>query len=193
VVRPGDSLIGIAARHGVSVSRLAASNGLRVNSWVYVGQRLRIPGATGSTAPAGSTTPGAQPTPRPSTGGPTGATGAGERWIDVNLSTQTVTAYAGRTAVYTAKASTGTWRTPTVVGTYRIYVKYRSAPMSGPGYYLPGVPYVMYFYRGYSLHGTYWHNNFGTPMSHGCVNLSTPDAGWFYNWASVGTKVVTHY
>ena len=45
--------------------------------------------------------------------------------------------------------------------------------MSGPGYYLPGVPYVMYFYQGYGLHGTYWHDNFGQPMSHGCVNLPT--------------------
>jgi lipoprotein-anchoring transpeptidase ErfK/SrfK len=51
----------------------------------------------------------------------------------------------------------------------------------------------MYFYRGYGLHGTYWHNNFGTPMSHGCVNLSTPDARWLFSWAPVGTKVVSHY
>ena len=62
-----------------------------------------------------------------------------------------------------------------------------------PGYYLRDVPYVMYFYRGYGLHGAYWHNNFGTPMSHGCVNLSVDDARWLYEWASVGTKVVTHY
>jgi hypothetical protein len=46
--------------------------------------------------------------------------------------------------------------------------------------------------RGYGLHGTYWHDNFGTPMSHGCVNLSNADAQWLFNWASVGTKVVTH-
>jgi lipoprotein-anchoring transpeptidase ErfK/SrfK len=51
----------------------------------------------------------------------------------------------------------------------------------------------MYFYGGYAIHGAYWHNNFGTPMSHGCVNLSLPDARWFFNWASVGTKVVSHY
>ena len=64
--------------------------------------------------------------------------------------------------------------------------------MSGPGYYLPDVPYVMYFYDGYGLHGTYWHSNFGTPMSHGCVNLSIPDAEWLYNWADVGTLVNIH-
>ena len=174
-VRPGDTLSGIATRHGVSISRLAAVNGLRTNSWVYVGQRLKIPGASGTTSP----TPPA-----------TGQTG---RWIDINLSTQTLTAYSGQTAVFRTRVSTGTWRTPTVVGTYRVYVKYASTHMSGPGYSLPNVPYVMYFYRGYGLHGTYWHSNFGTPMSHGCVNLATPDARWLFNWASVGTKVVTHY
>ena len=180
VVRRGDTLIGIAARHGVSVSRLAATNGLRTNSWVYVGQRLKIPGQTSSQPPA-------KPSPPPPSSGGSG------RWIDINLSTQTLTAYAGQTAVFQARVSTGIWRYPTVVGTFRIYVKYRSARMRGPGYNLPNVPYVMYFHRGYGLHGTYWHSNFGTPMSHGCVNLSTPDAQWVYNWASVGTKVVTHY
>ena len=89
--------------------------------------------------------------------------------------------------------STGTWRHPTVVGTFRVYVKYVSTRMRGPGYDLPNVPYTMYFYRGYGIHGTYWHSNFGTPMSHGCVNLSTPNARWLFNWAPVGTKVVTHY
>ena len=67
--------------------------------------------------------------------------------------------------------STGTWQYPTVTGQYKIYVMYRYADMAGPGYYLPNVPYVMYFYKGYGIHGTYWHNNFGTPMSHGCVQF----------------------
>jgi lipoprotein-anchoring transpeptidase ErfK/SrfK len=66
--------------------------------------------------------------------------------------------------------------------------------MSGPGYYLPDVPYVMYFYESYGLHGTYWHNNFGTPMSHGCINFTIDDAGWLYNnWVSYGTVVNIHY
>jgi LysM repeat protein len=177
VVRPGDTLIAIAARHGVSVSRLAAANGLHVSSWVYVGQRLSIPGGTGTTPSSVSPSPGT----------------SGTKWIDINLSTQTLTAYAGQTPVYGARVSTGIWRYPTVVGTFSIYVKYSAARMTGPGYDLPNVPYVMYFYRGYGLHGTYWHNNFGTPMSHGCVNLSIPDARWLYNWAPIGTKVVTHY
>ena len=85
--------------------------------------------------------------------------------------------------------STGLPATPTVQGDYNVYVKYAAQTMSGPGYYLPDVPWVMYFYSGYGIHGTYWHNNFGQPMSHGCVNLPTPEAEWFYNWAEVGTPV----
>jgi lipoprotein-anchoring transpeptidase ErfK/SrfK len=115
-----------------------------------------------------------------------------ERWISVNLTNQTTSAYEGSTLLRTFVVSTGTWRTPTVTGQYRIYVKYRYADMSGPGYYLPQVPYVMYFYQGYGLHGTYWHNNFGTPMSRGCINLVTEEAGWLFDFASVGTVVYIH-
>lgn len=117
----------------------------------------------------------------------------GEKWIDVNLSTQRLVAYEGDTAVYWVTVSTGLPGTPTVTGQYRTYVKYPSQLMTGPGYYLPDVPYVMYFYSGYSIHGTYWHNNFGQPMSHGCVNAPTPDAQWLYEWAPVGTLVNVHY
>lgn len=119
--------------------------------------------------------------------------GSGERWIDVDLTNQMTYAYEGDQLVNSFVVSTGTWQHPTVTGQYQIYVKYRYADMSGPGYYLADVPYVMYFYKGYGLHGTYWHNNFGTPMSHGCVNLPTGDAGWLFDWASVGTLVNVHY
>jgi lipoprotein-anchoring transpeptidase ErfK/SrfK len=120
-----------------------------------------------------------------------GATG--ERWIDVDISAQRVTAYEGNTPVRTFIVSTGVAAHPTVIGRFHIYVKLRYDRMIGPGYDLPNVPYVMYFYEGYSLHGTYWHHNFGTPMSHGCVNMYTPDAEWLYYWASVGTLVNTHW
>jgi lipoprotein-anchoring transpeptidase ErfK/SrfK len=119
--------------------------------------------------------------------------GAESRWVDVNLSEQRVYAFEGYHVVNEFIVSTGTWQYPTVTGTYQIYVMYRYADMAGPGYYLPNVPYVMYFYQGYGLHGTYWHNNFGTPMSHGCVNFATEDAGWIFDWASVGTVVHVHY
>ena len=48
----------------------------------------------------------------------------------------------------------------------------------------------MFFYRGYAIHGTYWHDSFGHPMSHGCVNLTEADAAWLYHWAPLGTPVV---
>jgi len=125
--------------------------------------------------------------------GPYPDKGNGKRWIDVNLSEQRVYAYEGDIIVNAFIVSTGTSRTPTVTGKYKIWIKLKSTTMSGPGYYLTNVPYTMYFYKGYGLHGTYWHNNFGTPMSHGCVNLSIPDAQWLYNWAFEGTEVDVHY
>jgi lipoprotein-anchoring transpeptidase ErfK/SrfK len=115
------------------------------------------------------------------------------RWIDVNLTEQRLYAYQGNTVVRSFLVSTGIWLYPTVTGQFHIYVKYLYTDMAGPGYYLPNVPYTMYFYRGYGIHGTYWHHNFGHPMSHGCVNMYTPDAEWVYNWASVGTLVNIHY
>lgn len=116
----------------------------------------------------------------------------GARWVDVDLAAQLVRAYEGETLVNTFVVSTGTSRTPTVTGQFNIWIKLRTDDMSGPGYYLRDVPYVMYFYKGYGLHGTYWHNNFGTPMSHGCVNLTIEDSEWLYNFAEVGTLVNVH-
>jgi lipoprotein-anchoring transpeptidase ErfK/SrfK len=114
------------------------------------------------------------------------------RWIDVDISEQRVTAYDGDQAIQSFIVSTGVAAYPTVIGQFRVYVKYTAADMAGPGYYLPDVPYTMYFYKGYALHGTYWHSNFGTPMSHGCVNLRTSEAQWLFNFASVGTLVIVH-
>jgi lipoprotein-anchoring transpeptidase ErfK/SrfK len=112
------------------------------------------------------------------------------KWIQVNLAQQRMTAWNGGSAYLSSLCSTGTARYPTVRGTFRVYVKYVATRMRGPGYDLPNVPYTMYFYRGYGLHGTYWHHNFGHPMSHGCVNLPTPIARQVFNWAPVGTPVV---
>ena len=180
-VRRGDVLSAIALRYGVSTWALAQANGIRNPSTIYAGQVLRIPSG------ASSPTPSASPPPAAPTGGNSG------RWIDIDLSAQRLTAYAGNTPVRSTLVSTGLSRTPTPTGRYRVYVKYGSTLMSGPGYYLPNVPYTMYFFRGYGIHGTYWHANFGRPMSHGCVNLPTPEAQWLYNWAAVGTLVNIHY
>jgi LysM repeat protein len=177
VVQRGETLAGIARRYGTTAAALASANGLRNPNLIYVGQRLRITG--GGSASSGSS------------GTSTGAVGG--RWIDVDLSAQRVRAYQGNTAVRSMVVSTGIARYPTPPGRFRIYAKYPSVTMSGPGYYLPGVPHTMFFYGGYALHGTYWHSNFGTPMSHGCINLTKADAAWLYSWASVGTQVVIHW
>ncbi|NLE75677.1 MAG: LysM peptidoglycan-binding domain-containing protein [Chloroflexi bacterium] len=185
VVARGETLASIAARYGTTVAALARANNLASSNLIYVGQRLNVSGSGAAAAPAA-------PAVTPS-GQLASSQTPGERWIDVNLSTQTVVAYAAQIPIYTAIASTGLPGTPTLTGSFRIYSKYRAQTMSGPGYYLPNVPYVMYFVGGYAIHGTYWHNNFGQPMSHGCVNLSNADAAWFYDWASIGTLVKVHY
>jgi LysM repeat protein len=178
IVRRGDTLGRIAARYGTSVSALVRLNGLANPDRIWVGQRLKVSGKAGP-APAPAPKPGPSPT--------------GGKWIDVNLSQQRLTAYVGSSAVFSAVISGGLPRTPTVVGRFSVRTKLRSTTMSGPGYYMPNVPYTMYFYKGYAIHGTYWHNNFVRPMSHGCVNMRTPDAAWLYNWAPLGTPVVTHW
>ena len=114
------------------------------------------------------------------------------RWIDVGLSEQTLTAYENGVAVRTTLVSTGLPRTPTPTGQFRIWIKFRTDDMEGPGYYIEDVPHVMYFYKGFGLHGVTWHGNFGHPMSHGCVNLPTWEAEWLFNWADVGTLVNIH-
>lgn len=177
LVQRGENLFRIALRYGTTVQALASANNLSSTSLIYAGQRLVIPGG-GSASPAPVSSPVSAPT-------------AG-KWIDISVAAQSLVAYEGQQAVYWATVSTGLARTPTPKGRFRIYSKLRSGTMSGPGYRLPNVPYIMNFYRGYAMHGTYWHNNFGQPMSHGCVNMRTADAQWLYNWAPVGTLVVIH-
>ncbi|MBN1935131.1 MAG: L,D-transpeptidase family protein [Anaerolineae bacterium] len=123
-------------------------------------------------------------------GDPSGYTARGEKWIQIDLSDQILTAYEGETEVLSALVSTGVARFPTPIGEHAIFRKVRSQVMSGPGYYLPNVEYVSYFYKGYAIHGTYWHNNFGYPMSHGCVNMTNEDAKWIFEWAPGGTRVL---
>jgi lipoprotein-anchoring transpeptidase ErfK/SrfK len=190
VVVRGEILSRIALRYGVSVQAIAQANGIYNPSLIYYGQTLIIPAADGSTVAAPA------PAPGPAPAAPA-VQNLGARWIDVNLSTQTLTAYEGTTAVFSSLISSGTWQYPTVTGQFSIYMRYQSQDMNGYrlgyDYYLAGVPYVQYFYRDYALHGTYWHNNFGTPMSHGCVNMTPADAQWLYNWSSYGTTVNVHY
>jgi lipoprotein-anchoring transpeptidase ErfK/SrfK len=120
---------------------------------------------------------------------PPHTTALGMKRIELDLSDQRLTAYEGDTEVLTALVSTGIARYPTPLGDYKIIRKVRAQVMSGPGYYLPNVEWVSYFVGGYAIHGTYWHTNFGHPMSHGCVNMTNDDAKWIFNWAPMGTPV----
>lgn len=115
-----------------------------------------------------------------------------KRWIEIDLSEQRLYAWQGNQKIYIFRISTGTKKTPTVKGRFVINSKYRSHRMRGDDYDIPDVPYVMYFHEGYAIHGAYWHNNFGTPVSHGCVNLPVKNARRLYNWAKVGTSVLVH-
>ena len=122
---------------------------------------------------------------------------SGANEVVVSLGAQRLWAYEGEEMVLTTLVSTGTAETPEVatpLGQWRILVKLPSETMegvaNGEAYRVEDVPYVMYFTdEGHALHGTYWHNNFGTPMSHGCVNLPIDVAEWMFRWATEGTAV----
>jgi uncharacterized protein YraI len=113
-------------------------------------------------------------------------------WIDIDLSEQMLYAYDSTELMASFLVSTGIDLYPTETGQYKILVKYRYSDMHGNDYYLPNVPYSMYYSGDFSIHGTYWHHSFGTPMSHGCINMDISDAEWLYNWSSVGTLVNIH-
>jgi lipoprotein-anchoring transpeptidase ErfK/SrfK len=114
------------------------------------------------------------------------------KWIEVILSQHKLIAWENGQPVLTTIVALGKPSTPTIKGTFYIYAKYPYKDMAGPGYYLPRVPNTMFYYGGYSIHGTYWHNNFGQNVSHGCVNVNLVDAAWLYQWTPMRTKVVVH-
>lgn len=115
--------------------------------------------------------------------------GKGERWIDVDLDTQILVAYEGDTAVYSTMVSTGGKTTETETGVYRMWVKESEADMKGLNgedpYSVATVPWTQFFSpeKGLALHTAYWHDQFGTRRSHGCVNLAPRDARWLYFWS----------
>ncbi len=144
-----------------------------------------------------------------------------ERWLDVDLSTQTAVLFQGTTPIYATLVSTGKTHpqkdqdhsSPT--GEWRIREKHITATMDGDGtaagdmpYSIEAVPYVMYFHRSYAVHGAFWHENFGVKMSHGCINMAPLDAkyvffhtdppvhaGWQGAWSSderPGSRVIVH-
>lgn len=143
----------------------------------------------------------------------TTTTEGAEKWIEVSIPEQKVKAWEGNKLVMEFPVSTGKWA-PTPTGTFAIWHKTRNQAMSGGSkelgtyYYLPNVPNNMFFHKGYAIHGAYWHNNFGQPMSHGCVNSPLASAAQIFEWAgpvvppgqnaahattdNPGTRVVVH-
>ena len=123
----------------------------------------------------------------------------GEKWVDLNLSNKTVTAYEGATVVHgPVSIVDGAAETPTVTGTYKVYLQYESQTMRGENadgspYVAEDVPWVSYFYSGYAFHGAGWRSSFGYSGSHGCVNMPVSEAQWIYNWADTNTVVQSHY
>lgn len=118
--------------------------------------------------------------------GTTNAAGE-EKWIEVSLDQQMLRAWEGNRIVMEFPISSGKWA-PTPKGTFYIWYKTRSQKMEGGSkelgtyYNLPNVPHNMFFYKGYAIHGAYWHNNFGQPMSHGCVNSPLDKVGALFEW-----------
>jgi lipoprotein-anchoring transpeptidase ErfK/SrfK len=163
------------------------------------------PPPTAAPAPAPAAPPPAAPAapppaaPKPAAPAPAPvARGAGKS-IVVDLSAQWLYAYEGDTQVFDAPVSTGRDGFNTPVGRYAIYHKVRSQTMEGclggECWSVPNVPNAMYIVGGVALHGTYWHNQFGTGVrrSHGCVNLPVSSAAWLYGWAPVGTTVTVRW
>lgn len=184
-VQPGETLGIIAQRYGMSWSTLAQMNGIYDPNHIIVGQSILIPalnseggiqdmgiitGIYDSQAPAPSLTSG--------------------KFILIDLSDSKVYAYLDGILVRSVLVSTGLPATPTVLGQFTIRQRVRAQTMSGPGYSLPNVEWVLYFYQGYALHGAYWHTNWGRQMSHGCVNMPNHEAQWFFeNFGEIGTPV----
>jgi L,D-transpeptidase-like protein len=117
----------------------------------------------------------------------------GERWLDVSIANQTLVAYEGTKPVFATLVSTGEaglddpeTTKSTVLGEFRIFSKHVTTTMSsevvGEEFELKDIPYVQYFQEGYALHAAYWHDDFGIPRSHGCINLSPEDARWLFGW-----------
>ena len=175
VVQRGETLSHVARRYGLSVQQLMIMNGLTNPNHVYSGQQLQVVGGSTPQVDSSNVPP------------------AGSKRIDVNLANQTLTAWYGDTMILNTTISSGTAYAPTVTGRYTIGRKYTSQRMVGLGYDIPDVPWVMYFWDGYAFHGAYWHNNFGTQMSHGCVHLRPSEAEYLFNWADPGTEVYVHW
>lgn len=129
---------------------------------------------------------------------PAVAAPTGQVWVDINLSSEYMTIYQGDTVLMGTYISSGKPGFETPPGSYTVNTMLDSQTMEGvlggEYYNVPDVPYVMYFTGvGHAIHGAYWHNNFGTPMSHGCINMPLDAAAYLYSIAYIGMPVEIHW
>ncbi|OGF28169.1 hypothetical protein A2303_01940 [Candidatus Falkowbacteria bacterium RIFOXYB2_FULL_47_14] len=138
-----------------------------------------------------------QPAPAAEIKAPPGV-GKDEYWIDVDLSRKVLTLIKGENPEFVTWFSPGLANYPTRTGVFRIYRKYAKKtmaggpPLFGDSFYLPDVPYTMYYSGSFAIHGTYWHDRFGFAKSHGCTNLTRGDAEYVFSKVSEGTLVSNH-
>ncbi len=183
VLQPGESAASVAQAYGTSLRRTLQLNKINDPSLLKPGMKLIVPPpsfaelfADVAIGPDDFPLYPLIPTQ--------------DKWISVDLDHQRTFAWEGSKLIKSFYISSGKARTPTVTGVFRIWGKIAAQRMEGGSraagdyYNLPNVQWVQYFYQDYSFHGTYWHHNFGTPMSHGCINMSNEDAKWLYDWAS---------
>jgi lipoprotein-anchoring transpeptidase ErfK/SrfK len=112
-----------------------------------------------------------------------------EHWIDINLIRQTLVAYVGTKPVFATIVSTGKGKHPTKHGVFRVYWKVAVTDMKNETgadekYLASSVPWSLFFWRGQALHGAYWHDDFGKPKSHGCINMAPKDARYLFEWST---------
>jgi lipoprotein-anchoring transpeptidase ErfK/SrfK len=112
-----------------------------------------------------------------------------EQWIHVDLAEQVLVAYEGDRPVLATLVSSGKEGFEPPVGLFRVHKKYATVTMSGPDpdagtYTVEEVPWTMYYWGSFALHGAYWHDEFGRVRSHGCTNLPPIDAHWLFHWSA---------
>ncbi|HZJ40669.1 MAG TPA: L,D-transpeptidase [Candidatus Saccharimonadales bacterium] len=121
----------------------------------------------------------------------------GDYWVDVNLRTMVMALYKYDQVVMATYISIGIDDTPTIIGAYNVWLKYQKTGMKSAAgtihhqYNLADVPWVMYYYGSYSIHGTYWHDNFGAKKSAGCTNATQGDAKYIFDLT--GPKIEEGY
>jgi len=183
VIQEGETLATIANAYGTSLRRTLELNNIADARQVKPGQRIVVPPPSFADIFANA---------------PMGKNGVPEypviptddKWISVDLDHQRLYAWEGNKLIKRFAISSGKAKTPTVTGVFRTWAKVSSQTMQGGSraagdyYNLPNVQWVQYFYRDYAIHGAYWHNKFGTPTSHGCINLTNSDAKWLFDWAA---------